>query len=364
MKKLAFFRILVLTLVISVIGCNKKDDKDKDKNGIKAKIPVETAISELGNIEALYSGSAVIEAEKEAIIVSKTSGYIKKMYTEEGKYVRKGRLVVKLESEKEELELKRQELTLKKSEADLKRNEELFSGKIISKEEFENHTFRFHSEKNIYNIAKLNLDYTKVKAPISGIITKRFIKEGNLVSFNEPLFKVVNFNSLVIKLHIPETEMNKIKLKQIAEIAVDAIPGKYFSGIIKRISPVIDAGSGTFALTISVDNSSKSLKPGMFSRVKIVYDTHRDTILIPKDAVLSEDGELSVFVVKNGKAFKTPVKIGYSKNDIVEILSGVKTGTEVVTLGASSLKDKALIKIAGAEEASEVSDADTLLKQK
>jgi RND family efflux transporter MFP subunit len=107
----------------------------------------------------------------------------------------------------------------------------------------------------------------------------------------------------------------------------------------------VNAGTGTVKVTVVVDDRTRQLKPGMFTRVRIIYDTHEETLLVPKNAVVTEDSESSVFVVKEDTVSKRIVEIGYNNATHIEILSGLNVGDTIVTTGLSSLKDGSKVNI-------------------
>ncbi|MCK4359798.1 MAG: efflux RND transporter periplasmic adaptor subunit, partial [Candidatus Cloacimonetes bacterium] len=308
-------------------------------------IPVEIANVQTGDIDAYYTGTATIEAKKEAIIVAKTSGIVKNIFVEEGDNIEVGQTLTKLDDERQLLELKRVEIELKNIETELNRLKALYNKKYISDEDFEKIQFDYDYKKNLYELAKLDLEYTSIKASIKGVVTKRYIKEGNMVSYNEPTFEIVNFESLILFLFVPESELSKLKINQEVKLKIDALKKQEFYGKIERINPVIDPNSGTCKITIKVNNPKRIIKPGMFARVSIVYDVHQNTLLIPKDAVISADRESIVFVVKDSIVYKKVIKTGYSSSTSVEILDGLQYGDMVVTIGKSSLKDSAKVEV-------------------
>jgi membrane fusion protein (multidrug efflux system) len=185
----------------------------------------------------------------------------------------------------------------------------------------------------------------------------------------------MDFDPLLAVLHVPEKELSKLQVGFPSNLTADAVPGEIFAASILRISPVISAETGTFKVTVGVRDKTRKLKPGMFTRVNIVYDVHENTFLLPKDAILTEDIESSVFIVEekveskseetdNPKTKTEPgadskpekpsrslvvskqmVTIGYINSTHVEILSGVKLGDTVVTTGLNSLKDGAKVRI-------------------
>lgn len=248
-----------------------------------------------------------------------------------------------LEDEQLAIEASRAKATMDRLYNEYQRNKELYDRKLISAEQFENSKFEYESQKAAYDLAQLKVEYSKIRAPISGVVSQRLIKVGNMVNANEELFKITDFDPLLAVLHVPEHEMDKIKANQQATIQVDAISGKTFSGRVLRISPVVNPESGTFKVTIEVKDTSRQLKPGMFGRVRIVYDTRENALMIPKAAVITEDGANSVYVLNNNLVFRRPVQTGYVNGLNIEVLKGLADGDSVVTIGHSSLQDSALV---------------------
>jgi len=389
--------VLIILAFFIIDGCrgqgsaNNKSEKEEGPP-----IPVEVTEVIKGSVSANYSGTATLEAEGEALVVAKVSGVVEKIFVEEGDSVKAGQVLVKLEDEEFILRLAQVESKLEELDNEFQRNKELFKNKLISAEAHDRTKYEYQTQKSTYDLTKLSLNYTEIKAPISGIVSERFIKVGNMVTVNQETFRVTDFDPLLAVLHVPEKELSKLQAGFPAELMADAVPGEIFSAGILRISPVVSAETGTFKVTVGVTDKTRKLKPGMFTRVNIVYDMHENTLLLPKDAILTEDSESTVFIVKEkvedkseneekgvkteeiAKTEKTekvkeeekpgtktnsepdsepkePVKslvatkqeitIGYINSTHVEILSGVKLGDVVVTTGLSSLKDGATVKV-------------------
>jgi len=234
--------------------------------------------------------------------------------------------------------------TLENLQKKFARSQSLFKQNIINTEDFEQIKFEYQRQQISVDLARLNLEHTQIKAPIAGVITDRMIKEGNMLTVHQPTFKITDLKTLYLKLHVPETQMHKMRKGHKASLSIDAFPEKEFTGKIIRINPVIDSGSGTFKVTINVKNPMSILKPGMFTRVNIVYDRHENTLIIPKDAIITDGESHSVFIVKEGTAQKKEVILGYEGPDGIEA-SGVDFEQSVVTAGIKSIKDGSKIKI-------------------
>src|SRR5690606_31956251 len=120
-------------------------------------------------------------------------------------------------------------------------------------------------------------------------------------------------------LHVPEREYRNLAAGQSATLHVDAQRDVTFQGIVARISPVIDPATGTFKVTIEIDDPTRRLRPGMFGRVDVVYDTHVNALQIPRSAIVEEGGETLVYVVEEGKAHRRPISTGYTNGSRIEV---------------------------------------------
>ncbi len=347
-------RILVRTLLLflsalAIINylnaCGKNGEAkivEKEENVL---IPVEVAKVVQDDISAYITATSTLQAEEEAEVVAKTSGIVQQIFVEEGDRVTKGQILAKLEDEMLAIEVERARAELLKLEHSFKRDQELFEKNLISSEQFQNTRFQYEAQKAAFEKAKLNLEYAKIRAPISGVVAVRYIKTGNMVKINQPVFKIVDFDPILANIFVPETEINKVQIGQKAQLRFDATNGTVYEGYVQRISPIVDPSSGTVKVILYVENRDQKLKPGMFARVKLLYDTHQKTLLIPREAVITEDDITMVYTVQDSQAIRKPVKLGYSTEKMVEILQGLSKEDLVVVVGQNSLKDSSKVEI-------------------
>ena len=348
MKKgiMPFFAGMVFFTFMVFGGCGKSsNNNEKDKKDNEVAVPVEYSQVTQGDIAAFFSSTATLESEEETEVVAKVGGVVKKILVEEGDYVNTEQVLAKLDDEKLMVQLDQTSANMQKLEQNYKRSEELFKKNLISTEEFQQSKYEYEYQKAAYDLAKLDLDYTSIRTPIEGVISQRLIKVGNMVLPNEAVYSVTGMNPLLAILHIPERNINKLKVGHASALSVDAIKDKIFHGRIKRISPVVDPMTGTVKVTVEVYDRSMQLKPGMFARVHITYDTHQNTLLVPKDAVIEEDKASSLFVVQDSMVFRKHIKLGYINTSHVEIIDGINLGDTVVTTGKGSLKDSTRVEL-------------------
>ncbi|MCB1559968.1 MAG: efflux RND transporter periplasmic adaptor subunit [Xanthomonadales bacterium] len=315
-------------------GANKKDSA----------VPVEVARASRRDIAASYAGSAALIAPEETDVVSKTSGVLLGLGAEEGQVVKTGQLLAQIDPERPRLEVARANAALKKLQAEADRARELFDRKLIAADAYEKLRYDVATQKAAVDLARLELSYTRIEAPISGVISQRMVKLGNLIQLNQPLFHIVNTERLEAVLNVPERELATMNAGLPVRMQVDALPGRTFEGKVSRVSPVVDAGTGTVRVTTEFQ-SADVLRPGMFGRIEVIYDRRKGVLTVPRTALLEGEGEDAVFAVRDGKAVRQPVSLGYVDGTLAEIRDGLVDGESVVTTGKVALRDGSEVQV-------------------
>jgi membrane fusion protein (multidrug efflux system) len=333
-------------LALAVLaGCSEAKQEEKKE---ETAVPVEVGKVTVGPIDAAYRGTATLEAEDEATVLAKTSGVIEQILAEEGQRVSAGQVLARMETERLRLEVARARAEADKAKENFDRNTRIFEKNLISKELYDQSRFALDAARAAHELAALTLRESEIRAPIGGVVSARYIKVGNAIQPNSPAFKITQMDALHAHIYVPERDIHKLAPKQAATMTLDAWPDKAFVGTILRVNPVVDAATGTVKVTVAMATGQRELKPGMFGRVEILYDRRDAAVLVPKDAVLTEDAAQSVFVVADGKARRQQIKVGYSDSYNYEVLEGLKSGDQVVTTGQASLKDDAKVHVVNA----------------
>ncbi len=344
-------RWLALVAVVGALAAGCSNGKAKDKEGAETEknaiVPVEVLPLKRAEMVAVYSGTAPIEAHEEATVVAKVGGEVRQIFVEEGDTVQAGQVLARLDGDRLRLTLAQTDANLRKLERDYKRTLELAEKGLVPKSTAENTRYDLDALRAGYDSARLELSYTEIRAPINGVISARRIKVGNTIGPNDPTFTVTDLDPLLAFVHVPEKEFRKIAPGQNAEVVIDALGGARFAGTISRISPTVDPQTGTFRARVEVPDATRTLKPGMFARVNIVYERRQSALQLPRTAILDADGQQSVFVVASGKAEQRTIKTGLSNGGWIEVLDGLEGSEQVVTVGQAGLKTGTLVKIVG-----------------
>jgi RND family efflux transporter MFP subunit len=347
--------VLLLLLLVSTLllqGCmgDAKGSDGADEVVEKLSIPVEAATVSSGDVAAFYTGTATLEADEQAVVVSQITGVVLAINAEEGDFVEAGQVLASVETDRYSLEVKRADATLQRLETDYQRKKELFEKKLVSAEDFERVSAEFAAQKAAHDLAQLDLEYTSIRAPISGYISERLVRVGNLVELHQPVYRVTSYDPLLAILHVPERELRVLRKGLLVSMSLDAWPEEVFTGEVIRISPVVDPGTGTFRVTAEIKDRRQMLKPGLFGRVEILYDLHEDVPVIPRSAVITEDERSHVFVINDeGSASRRSIQLGYEREGLIEVLQGLANGETVVTAGKGSLSEGTRVEVVGSD---------------
>lgn len=321
--------------------------EDREGEARDRAVPVEVAAAVQRRIAASYAGTANLEVPADAQVVAKTSGVLLRVLVEEGDRVRAGQVLAQLDPERPRLEAARAEATMRRAKNNFERSRELFERQLVSAEANDQLRFEYEAAKAAWELARLELSHTAITAPIGGVVAERMAKPGNLININTPLYRIVDNSRLEAVLNVPEREMATMKPGLPIRMVVDALRGQVFEGVVGRISPVVDAGSGTFRV-VGVFAGHEGLKPGMFGRLQIVYDEREAALSVPREAVVEANGEASVFLVEAGKAVRRVVRLGHVDGAYAEVVEGLAVGDQVITAGRIAVRDGVTVEVLGA----------------
>ena len=308
-------------------------------------IPVEVTTVTTGEISDFILLSSNLETEVQADVYPRAQGIVESIRKDEGDYVNKGALLLKLEAREYEIAEQKAKVEYLKQQDLFERQKAMHSEQLLSDEEFDQAKYTKDAAKYTWEDAQLRLEYMSIKSPISGFVGERLTKIGARVQPSDKLFSIVNKNDVIAVVYVPEKNINVLKPNLEAYITSENLNEQIFPAHVKRISPVVDPASGTFKVTVAVKNTDKILKPGMFVNVHLVIDTHKDAVLVPKTAVVYENEYVNVFVVRDSIAHKIRLKTGFEDSRKIEALSDVKEGDKVIVVGQAGLKDKTKVRV-------------------
>jgi membrane fusion protein (multidrug efflux system) len=331
----------VLAAAAQLAGCGSGEASVSDPEEIRATTPVPVQVAQplREDIFATYSATATLSSDADAPVVARVAGDVVELLAEEGDYVREGEALARLDGERLRLEMLAARANLDRARSELARHRDLHSRGLISASTFDNLKFDLEALEASHELKKLEYDYATIRAPISGYVAAREIKPGQHVAASDVAFRITDTRELLAYLQIPQVELAKFAAGHSVRVRVASMPAAEFDATVARISPTIDARSGTFRATAVIDNSHGKLAPGMFGRFTIAYEKHADALVLPSHALINEDDESAVYVVNDGEVVRRVIETGVEADGKIEILAGLSEEDVVVVVGHSGLRD-------------------------
>jgi HlyD family secretion protein len=307
-------------------------------------------------------------------IVPRAQGRLQSIDVRIGDSVSRGQVLAKVEDQ-ELLEQLRQadasfevaRATIRQREADLSfaktnldRNKSLFERHLLPRQSLDDAEARHQASQAQLDLAqaqlqqassrreelRINLANTTVKSPVNGFVAKRFVDPGAFVTQNIQLLSVVDISIVRLVVNLVERDLRKVNVGAGAAMSVDAYPGENFAGRVARVAPVLDPATRTAEMEIEVPNPTGRLKPGMYARVRLISTTKANALVVPKSAMVDVQVRRGVYMVQKGQAVFRAVTLGLEEPDRIEVTDGLAEGDEVVTTGASALRDGAQVLLA------------------
>lgn len=379
-----FFAILLLSfLALSSTACKSGYPVSANKSvGTGEPKAVKLLTVEQKPLEQLVTAMGTLAAYEEATISAKVPGRIRAMNVDLGTVVKAGQVIAELEPRDSQLALEQAEAalaqararlgldpagsdenvkleqtatvrqaraTLDDAEAKLNRAKALFQQGVIAKaqletaeadykvalsryqdssEEIRNRQAVLLQRKSEVEIAQQRLKDLSIKAAFDGMVKERRANLGEYVSSGSPIATIVKVDPLRLRVEVPERESKQVRSGQQVRVSIEGDPNAY-TGRIVRISPSISAQNRILIVEAEVRNNGQ-LKPGAFARADIIIDNGSMGLAIPQSAVVTFAGIEKVITVQDGKAVEKPITTGRKSGDLIEVLTGIKAGEQIV----------------------------------
>lgn len=338
MKKIS----LIALAAILLAGCSQKKNSQEASGSVAAQPQVQAVkVISASKQEVKQDGtySATVQANVVNNIAPQSGGRIQKINVEVGDFVYAGQIL----AEMDRVQLDQAKLRLANAETELGRLKQLYEQGGLAQSDYEAAELNYEVSKSTYDNL---LENTVLRSPVNGVVTARGYDRGDMYGMASPIFTVQQIVPVKILVGISEADYTKVKKGDKVSLTVDALPGKTYSGTIRRIYPTIDPLTHTVNIEVQVPNQNRELRPGMYAKVNVTFG-HSYNIVVPDAAVvrLQGSGQRNVFVVENGTAVQREVSLGRHFDGQYEILSGIEEGEQIVVKGGSALRNGAAVEV-------------------
>lgn len=350
------------------------EDKKEKKRDILELASGDIAAIDARSLAVSLPLSGSLAPLSSATIKSKISGVVEATTVQEGMAVSAGQVLARIDQADLRARLQQQQAMLDEAQAKLSmatkneaNSQALLAQKYISQNAFDSTQntvalarANVKSAAAMVEIARIALNDGIIKAPISGVVSKRHVQAGEKLAPDMPVYSIVNLSELTLEAQVPASEIPRVKVGQDVRFKVDGFQKREFEGKVARINPATEAGSRSMLVYIAVRNDDSALRAGMFAKGSIVTDRSGVAPIVPMTALRDDQGKQVVYKIENGKVVAQPVTLGLRNDDegYAEVTDGLDKGANVIVSRLNAVKPGAQVKLpAGATPATPAKSA-------
>lgn len=301
--------------------------------------PVEVVVLQPARISEELQAVGSLRSNESVMLRPEVSGRIATIAFRDGQPVKRGQLLVALDSSLNQAEVAQARAELDLAISNLKRTEDLARKNFVSSSAQEQAASNVDVLAAKLKLAEARLAKMLILAPFDGVVGIRSVSLGDYVREGTDLVNVEDIHILKVDFRLPERYFTQLKVGQAVEVFADALPGARYAGTVEAINPRIDASGRSLEVRARLANTDGRLRPGMFARVRVIVGERANALLVPEEAIVPLGDDFFVYTVADGKANRVRVKLGVRRESQVELLEGVKPGDRVVTAGMRVQRD-------------------------
>ncbi len=312
-----------------------------------APIVVETHTVQTRALADDVSALGSLVSNESVVLRPEVSGRIETIRFRDGETVRRGAVLVELDSAVERAELQQARANLTLAESNFRRTQDLFGRKFVSQSSLDDARAKLEVARAGLALAQARLARMQVRAPFDGVVGIRSVSPGDFVKDGDALINLEDIATLKLDFRLPELYLDRVRPGQALELSSDVLPGEVHSATVEAIDPLVDAQGRAVRLRASLVNPDMRLRPGVFARVRLILAERAELPVVPEAALVPAPGNTQfVYRVEDGKVERVNVTTGQRRDAMVEVVDGLAPGAVVVTAGQLKLRDGAAVKVA------------------
>ncbi len=345
-------RLLIIILSgILFVSCNENSTElNKDIS-----VPVSVMEIKPASIEKYITTTGSVKPVKEVTLISEINGLYQLMINPKtnkpyalGDKVELGEMIIGIENPEYKNSIKNNalELQLQTTKQTYDKQQSLYDKGGVTLSELKNAEINYINAKYAFDDALIKTRKMSVLTPIAGIIVELpYFTQNTPIISGTQLVKIMDYSQLLMEVNLAEKNINEVQKNQAVRIMNYTIPDDTLKAAITQVSPAINADTRSFKAVINIDNRELKLRPGMFAKGEIVVASVHNTIVIPKDIILSKQKGNTVYVIDKGLAQERILTFGLENPGKVQIISGLNFNERLVTKGFETLRDRSKVKV-------------------
>jgi membrane fusion protein (multidrug efflux system) len=330
-------RLVVLACALGAAACSESVMPVTQGDSASNAVSVVTAAAVVKPMGVEIEAVGTARANESVEITSKSSNKVTAIRFEEGEFVKRGQVLVQLDSAEERAALAEAEAALADSESQYRRSRDLFAQQALSQAQLDQIEATLKANRARVQAAKARLDDTVIYAGFDGRTGFRRVSIGSLVSPGTVITTLDDTSIIKLDFTVPETYLFLLERGLAVSARAPGLPDRTFQGKITNLDSRVDPVTRSIAVRAEIPNPDGVLRPGMFMTVHLQGNVV-PTLLVPESAIVPEQGSAYVFVVENDVIERRLVKIGRRRPGEVEITVGLKEGERVVIEGTQNVR--------------------------
>jgi RND family efflux transporter MFP subunit len=302
-------------------------------------VRVKVAVVQPEGLEVRAVAVGTVEPEHRVLVAAQEEGVVTELLVREGDRVEKGQLLARLDDRELAAQLAEAEARLVEAEGQWGRAQNLVKEGLITAAEADAARASYLVAQARVQALRTRLSFTRIVAPVSGLVIARHVELGSLVAPRSPVVELAA-GRLVLRVPVSELDVVKLKVGDVARVVVDALGDVPVGARIQRVFPAADPASRQVTVELVLEDPPQGLRPGFLARAELILERIPNALLLPENVVLrGSEFPSFVYVVENGVARVRPLQVGLRQGGRALITQGLAAGDKVVVEGASLLRD-------------------------
>lgn len=362
MERMPVLRSLVALLIVLLLGATAagaywklvmvpaQEQKAAATGSGGGPVPVEAQPVRIGPAEISVDAVGTLISNESVVLRPEVTGRVAAIAFTEGATVRKGEVLLELDSSIERAELAQAEAQRALAATNFERAKELRRNNVGTQRALDEAEAALRIAEAQVELARARLDKRRLVAPFDARAGLRKVSLGEYVTGGTDIVNLEQIDPLKVDFRVPELFLAAIRERQRITLSVDAFPNESFTGLVRAIDPQIDRAGRAIVIRAEIDNRDGRLRPGLFARVRLTLAERAEALFVPEEAVQPQGERHFVYKVVDGGNGKTvakltQVELGSRRKGEVEVLSGLSRGDVIVAAGLLRVRDGAAVKV-------------------
>lgn len=336
---------LIAFLALTLTACD--DAQQQVESEEQQGTPVAAVEMEPRDLSRRLSVSATVQPRVQIRLASRANGTLEEVGPEVGDRVEAGDVMARLDVSEEEAELSRAEAQERDARSQYRRTSELNEQGVASSAQLQRDEAAVLVAESERRLWESRVAFGRVEAPRDAVVTARYVEPGEAVDARQTLFELAVMDELVMRPGVSEREVVHLSPGMAVPIRLDAMPGREFTGEIRRVFPMAshDSRLVTVEVSLPADAADEGVRPGFLGRIRMAIDRREDVLAVPADALSDRDGRRFVFVIQDDRLVEREVESGISRGEWTKILEGLEPGDVVLASNPGDLQDGDAVRI-------------------